>query len=100
MIGRKLLTISMALALGMSLLASPAHAVKGCSPRKNHTKGCKNEIVACRNSCIDSSGCNSMTGKDKRKCKSACKKNCKSVVTACRLDPAICTSSPSGAFLP
>ena len=100
MIGRKLLSIFTVLVLGMSLLASPAHAVKGCNPLKNGVKGCKNEVAACRTSCLASSGCDNDTGKAKRQCKKTCKNNCKAVVTACKLNTAICTSSPSGAFLP
>lgn len=101
MIGRKLFTVVMTLALAVSLLASPAHAVKGCSPFKNGVKGCKNEIAGCANLCIDAQGCNAMTkAKDKHKCIRTCKHGCKKTEhDLCKTNPTTCTSSPSGAFL-
>ena len=88
----KTITTAAAVAvLGASLAVTPALAKNFCSPLKNNTKGCKNEIKACV-----LANCAGKTGKDKRTCKRSCKQN---TVAACRLDNTVCTGSPSGAFI-
>jgi hypothetical protein len=84
--------LAIAVALGMGLAAGPALAKNACSPFKNKKKGCKNEI----RSCTKVYACKTVKGKARRKCV----KNCKTAtVNSCKLDNAVCTASPSGAFL-
>ena len=87
---RKIAVGLAALVLGFGLAATPAAAAgKKCK------KLCKPELTACI------SGCGSLTGKDKRLCKKACKMTYKKeTLPLCkeRVEHAD-TCSPSGAFI-
>jgi hypothetical protein len=86
---KKVLAAVAALVVGLAFAAAHAPAaVKGCSPLKNGTKGCKNEIKECITARV-------ATGERKKKAKVACTKD---TVTACKANTAAC-ASPSGAFL-
>jgi hypothetical protein len=89
MIGRTFRTI-LAVLLLAGMTALPALARNPCSPGKNLTRGCKNEIKACI-----ASECASLTKRDKRLCKKSCKRD---TVADCKLDNSVC-ASPSGAFV-
>jgi hypothetical protein len=92
MIRTKVISIVVAALFVVGFAAAPGLAKNKCSPGRNKTKGCKNEIKAC----AIAENCNASKGKARRKCKKMCKST---VVKACRADNNVCTGSPSAAFL-
>jgi len=101
MICRNIRMVLTVLVLGISLAAAPAMAKNLCSPLKNKTKGCKNELKGCVFDDGVFLACNAKKGAAKRKCKTTVARDCKkSIITnGCKNDPTVCSGSPSGAFL-
>lgn len=96
MIGMKRVSIFAAIALAVAVAGTPvhpAHAANVCSAAKNKKKGCKNEIKGCLGFV---NKCKGLHGKAKAKCTKGCTT---STVAACKVNPLVCSASPSGAFL-
>jgi len=97
-LGKSICAMFEALVMGIGLTVS-AMAASPCSPGKDGTAGCKNEIAACK--ATRSAPCAGLTKKAKKTClrENAVKKCKKDTHLACVADNTVCSASPSGAFL-